>query len=92
MSLCNARKLENKLKRQGRGKGFYAMTGIELQIALLDPRFQAVEIPVVVTEVFGSTPLTVPIAALSRQFGYQIRWNQIANLLQNGELAAAWTG
>ncbi len=28
MSLGEARKLENKLKRQGRGAGFYAMTGL----------------------------------------------------------------
>ena len=28
MSLSDARKLENKLKRQGRGRGFYAMTGL----------------------------------------------------------------
>ena len=28
MSLSDARKLENKLKRQGRGSGFYSITGI----------------------------------------------------------------
>jgi putative endonuclease len=28
MSLSEARKLENLLKRQGRGNGFYAMTGL----------------------------------------------------------------
>jgi putative endonuclease len=28
LSLTNARKLENQLKRQGRGKGFYSMTGL----------------------------------------------------------------
>ena len=27
-SLTDARKLENRLKRQGRGKGFYAITGL----------------------------------------------------------------
>jgi putative endonuclease len=28
LSLTDARKLENRLKRQGRGKGFYAITGL----------------------------------------------------------------
>jgi putative endonuclease len=28
LCLSEARKLENKLKRQGRGSGFYSMTGI----------------------------------------------------------------
>jgi putative endonuclease len=28
MSLSEARKFENKLKRQGRGSGFYTMTGL----------------------------------------------------------------
>jgi putative endonuclease len=28
LSLSDARKLENRLKRQGRGNGFYAMTGL----------------------------------------------------------------
>jgi len=28
MSLSDARKLENKLKRQGRGSGFYTITGL----------------------------------------------------------------
>ena len=28
MSLSDARKLENKLKRQGRGSGFYSITGL----------------------------------------------------------------
>ena len=28
LSLSQARKLENKLKRQGRGSGFYAITGL----------------------------------------------------------------
>ena len=28
LSLTDARKLENKLKRQGRGKGFYTITGL----------------------------------------------------------------
>jgi len=28
MSLSDARKLENKLKRQGRGSGFYSLTGL----------------------------------------------------------------
>jgi putative endonuclease len=28
MSLSNARRLENRLKRQGRGKGFYSITGL----------------------------------------------------------------
>ena len=27
-SLTDAKKLENRLKRQGRGKGFYAITGL----------------------------------------------------------------
>ncbi|PYL67031.1 MAG: hypothetical protein DMF20_04695 [Verrucomicrobia bacterium] len=27
--LTDARKLENRLKRQGRGKGFYAITGLQ---------------------------------------------------------------
>jgi putative endonuclease len=27
-SVTDARKLENRLKRQGRGKGFYAITGL----------------------------------------------------------------
>ena len=29
MSLSDARRLENKLKRQGRGNGFYAITGLQ---------------------------------------------------------------
>ena len=29
MSLSEARKFENKLKRQGRGSGFYSITGLE---------------------------------------------------------------
>jgi putative endonuclease len=29
MNLSAARKLENKLKRQGRGKGFYSITGLQ---------------------------------------------------------------
>ena len=29
LSLSEARKLENRLKRQGRGKGFYTITGLE---------------------------------------------------------------
>ncbi len=29
LSLSDARQLENKLKRQGRGSGFYAITGLE---------------------------------------------------------------
>ena len=29
MSLSDARKFENKLKRQGRGSGFYSMTGLQ---------------------------------------------------------------
>jgi putative endonuclease len=29
LSLTDARKLENRLKRQGRGKGFYSITGLE---------------------------------------------------------------
>jgi putative endonuclease len=28
LSLTDARKLENRLKRQGRGRGFYAITGL----------------------------------------------------------------
>ena len=28
LSLSEARKLENRLKRQGRGKGFYTITGL----------------------------------------------------------------
>jgi putative endonuclease len=28
LSLTSARKLENRLKRQGRGKGFYSITGL----------------------------------------------------------------
>jgi putative endonuclease len=28
MTLSDARKLENRLKRQGRGKGFYTITGL----------------------------------------------------------------
>ena len=28
LSLTDARKLENRLKRQGRGKGFYTITGL----------------------------------------------------------------
>ena len=28
LSLTNARRLENRLKRQGRGKGFYSITGL----------------------------------------------------------------
>jgi putative endonuclease len=28
LSLSDARKLENRLKRQGRGKGFYSITGL----------------------------------------------------------------
>jgi putative endonuclease len=28
LSLTNARNLENRLKRQGRGKGFYSITGL----------------------------------------------------------------
>ena len=28
LSLTNARRLENQLKRQGRGKGFYSITGL----------------------------------------------------------------
>ncbi len=28
LSLGDARKLENRLKRQGRGKGFYSITGL----------------------------------------------------------------
>ena len=28
LSLSDARKLENRLKRQGRGKGFYTITGL----------------------------------------------------------------
>ena len=28
MSLSDARRLENKLKRQGRGSGFYSLTGL----------------------------------------------------------------
>ena len=28
LSLSSARRLENRLKRQGRGKGFYAITGL----------------------------------------------------------------
>ena len=28
MNLSEARKLENRLKRQGRGKGFYSITGL----------------------------------------------------------------
>ena len=28
LSLGNARRLENRLKRQGRGKGFYSITGL----------------------------------------------------------------
>ena len=28
LSLTDARKLENRLKRQGRGKGFYSITGL----------------------------------------------------------------
>ena len=28
LSLMNARRLENRLKRQGRGKGFYSITGL----------------------------------------------------------------
>jgi putative endonuclease len=28
LSLIEARKLENRLKRQGRGKGFYSITGL----------------------------------------------------------------
>ncbi len=31
MSLSDARKLENKLKRQGRGSGFYSITGLPHQ-------------------------------------------------------------
>jgi predicted GIY-YIG superfamily endonuclease len=29
LSLSDARKLENKLKRQGRGSGFYSTTGLQ---------------------------------------------------------------
>ena len=29
LSLTEARKLENRLKRQGRGKGFYTITGLK---------------------------------------------------------------
>jgi putative endonuclease len=29
LSLSEARKLENKLKRQGRGSGFYSITGLQ---------------------------------------------------------------
>jgi putative endonuclease len=29
LSLSDARKLENRLKRQGRGKGFYSITGVQ---------------------------------------------------------------
>ena len=29
LSLSNARRLENRLKRQGRGKGFYSITGLQ---------------------------------------------------------------
>jgi putative endonuclease len=29
LSLTDARRLENRLKRQGRGKGFYSITGLE---------------------------------------------------------------
>jgi predicted GIY-YIG superfamily endonuclease len=31
LSLSEARKLENKLKRQGRGSGFYSLRGFSLQ-------------------------------------------------------------
>jgi putative endonuclease len=31
LSLSNARKLENQLKRQGRGSGFYSITGLKRQ-------------------------------------------------------------
>lgn len=33
MSLSEARKLENKLKRQGRGSGFYTITGLPRPIS-----------------------------------------------------------